>query len=214
VKQPIATARNNARAAQNFMSMQPPDLIEVREAVGCIVGDVDRAGDIIDRISDQIRKAPPRQERCDLNAAIHEVLGLARSLTIENSVTIQTRLETGLPPVQGDRVQLQQVVLNLIRNAAEAMASVTAGPREIWISTESVSTGVLVAVRDSGPGIDPEHFDRVFQSFYTTKPGGTGMGLSVCQSIISAHGGRLSAGANEPRGAVFRFTLPRVDNRL
>jgi len=105
-------------------------------------------------------------------------------------------------------VQLQQVVLNLILNAVEAMSSVETGARDLLITTERHPTGVLVAVRDSGPGIDPEHFERVFQSFYTTKPGGTGMGLSVCRSIIAAHGGRLWAGANEPRGTVFQFSLP------
>jgi PAS domain S-box-containing protein len=211
VKQPIAAARNNARAAQNFLTMQPPDLNEVREAVGCVVGDVDRAGDIIDRIAEQIRKAPPRKERCDLNAAINEVLALVRVMTASHAVSVQTCLAAGLPPVQGDRVQLQQVILNLIRNAVEAMESAETGPRELWISTEPAPAGVSVAVRDSGPGIDAEHLERVFESFYTTKPEGTGMGLSVCRSIIGAHGGRLWAAANEPRGSVFRFTLPRAE---
>jgi len=211
VKQPIATARNNARAAQNFLNMQPPELDEVREAVGCVVGDVDRAGEIIDRIGEQIKKAPPRKERCDLNAAIGEVIGLARSIATKNDVSIEARLADGLLPIQGDRVQLQQVVLNLMLNAIEAMGTVEAGPRELLISTEQDRAGVLVAVRDSGPGIDPGHREQVFQSFYTTKPGGTGMGLSICRSIIDAHGGRLWADANEPHGAAFRFTLPGAD---
>ena len=210
VKQPIATARNNARAAHNFLSMQPPDLDEVREAIDCIVGDVDRAGDIIDRIGEQIKKAPLRKDQFDLNAAISEVIGIARSTTIKNGVSVVTRLADGLLAVQGDRVQLQQVVLNLILNAVEAMG-VEAGARELLISTGQDRAGVLVTVRDSGPGIDPEHLESVFQSFYTTKPGGTGMGLSVCRSIIHAHGGRLWADANKPRGAVFRFTLPRTE---
>jgi PAS domain S-box-containing protein len=208
VKQPIATARNNARAAMNFLNMQPPDMDEVREAVGCIVGDVDRAGDIIDRIGEQIKNAPPRKEQFDLNTAISEVIGLARNLTIKNGVSVQTRLADGLLPVEGDRVRLQQVVLNLILNAVEAMDSVETGARELLIGTQQDRSGVLVEVRDSGPGIDPQHLERVFQSFFTTKPGGTGMGLSVCRSIIDAHGGRLWADANEPRGAVFWFTLP------
>jgi signal transduction histidine kinase len=117
-----------------------------------------------------------------------------------------------LSPIHGDRVQLQQVVLNLILNAVEAMNSVEAGARELVISTEPDHTGVLVAVRDSGPGIDPEHLDRVFEAFYTTKSSGTGMGLSICRSIIDAHEGRLWAEANEPRGAVFKFTLPAVES--
>jgi signal transduction histidine kinase len=116
-------------------------------------------------------------------------------------------------PVQGDRVQLQQVVLNLILNAVEAMGSVEAGPRDLLISTDQTQgNGVLVAVRDSGPGIDPDHVERVFKAFYTTKSSGVGMGLSICRSIIDAHGGRLWADANEPRGAVFQFTLPGVES--
>ena len=114
-------------------------------------------------------------------------------------------------PVLGDRVQLQQVLLNLILNAAEAMGSVEEGARELLISTEQDPAGVVVAVRDSGPGIDPAHLDRVFDAFYTTKASGTGMGLSICRSIIHAHGGKLWAEANEPRGAVFQFTLPGTD---
>jgi signal transduction histidine kinase len=114
-----------------------------------------------------------------------------------------------LAPILGDRVQLQQVVMNLILNAVEAMSSVEEGARELWIETEESQTdGVLVAVRDSGPGIDPEHTERVFEPFYTTKTSGMGMGLSICRSIIAAHGGRLWAEANRPRGTVFQFTLP------
>jgi signal transduction histidine kinase len=115
--------------------------------------------------------------------------------------------------VRGDRVQLQQVILNLVLNAVEAMSAVEAGPRELLISTERTeANGVLVAVRDSGPGIDPEHVERVFEAFYTTKTSGVGMGLSICRSIIDAHGGRLWADSNEPRGAVFQFTLPGVES--
>jgi PAS domain S-box-containing protein len=210
ITQPIASARNNARAAQNFLDMQPPDLSEVREALSCVVGDTDRAGDIIDRIRDHIKKAPPRKEQFDLNEAIDEVIVLGRSAIIKNRVWVQTRLSEGLFPVHGDRVQLQQVVLNLLLNALEAMGSVEAAPRELLISTKQDGTGVLVAVRDSGPGIDPSHRERVFDAFYTTKPSGTGMGLSICRSIIDAHGGRLWAEANEPRGTIFQFTLPAV----
>ena len=210
ITQPIASARNNARAAQNFLDMQPPDLGEVREALGCVVGDTDRAGDIIDRIRDHMKKAPPRKGQFDLNEAINEVIVLGRSAIIKNGVWVQTRLSEGLVPIHGDRVQLQQVVLNLILNAVEAMGSVEAKPRDLLISTEQDRTGVLVAVRDSGPGIDPSHLERVFDAFYTTKSGGMGMGLSICRSIIEAHGGRLWAEANEPRGTIFQFTLPAV----
>jgi signal transduction histidine kinase len=209
ITQPIASARNNARAALNFLDKQPPDLGEAREALGCVVGDADRARDIIDRIRDHIQKAPPRKHRFDLNEAINEVVGLARRSIAENGVSVHTRLTVGLAPVEGDRVQLQQVVLNLILNAVEAMSSVDEGGRELSISTERRQTnGVLVAVRDSGPGIDRERRERIFDAFYTTKSSGVGMGLSICRSIINAHGGRLWADANKPRGAVFRFTLP------
>ena len=210
ITQPIASARNNARAAQNFLDMQPPDLGEVREALSCVVGDTDRAGDMIDRIRDQIKKAPPRKRQFDLNEAINEVIALGRSAIIKNSVSVQIRLSERLYPIQGDRVQLQQVLLNLLLNAVEAMGSSEAGVRELLISTELDHKNVLVAVCDSGPGIDPSHLEHVFDAFYTTKSSGMGMGLSICRSIIEAHGGRLWAEANEPRGAVFQFTLPAV----
>ena len=140
---------------------------------------------------------------------------MVRSAIDKNGVSVRTRLVEGSSPVRGDRVQLQQVVLNLILNAVEAMSSVEEGARELSISTEQSQTGgVLVAVRDSGPGIDPEHLERVFEAFYTTKTSGVGMGLSICRSIIDAHGGRLWADANEPRGAVFQFTLPAAQEEL
>jgi C4-dicarboxylate-specific signal transduction histidine kinase len=208
ITQPIASARNNARAAQNFLDMQPPELSEVREALSSVLGDTDRAGDIIDRVRDHIKKTPPRKGPFDLNEAINEVIVLGRSAVIKNRVWVQTRLCEGLLPVHGDRVQLQQVVLNLLLNAVEAMSLVEAKPRDLLINTEQHHTGVLVAVRDSGPGIDPDHREQIFKSFYTTKPNGTGMGLAICRSIVDAHGGRLWAEANEPRGAIFQFTLP------
>jgi len=217
ITQPIAAARNNAHAARNFLDRQPPDLDEVREALGCVVGDADRARDIIDRLRDHVKKAPPRKERFDLNAAINEVIVLARSAITEIEVSVRTHLTEGLAPVQGDRVQLQQVVLNLILNAVEAMSSVEAGARELLISTEQSQTGgsgVLVAVRDSGPGIVPEQLERVFEPFYTTKSRGIGMGLSICRSIIDAHGGRLWVDVNSPRGALFQFTLPGEQKEL
>jgi C4-dicarboxylate-specific signal transduction histidine kinase len=211
VNQPIGSARNNARAALNFLDRSPADLGEVREALACIVADADRAGAIIDRIRDQIKKMPPRSDRFDLNRAIEEVIGLAQNEMAENRVSVQSRLAGGMDPVYGDRVQLQQVVLNLILNAVEAMSSVGADERELLISTDkSEANGALVAVRDSGPGIDPEHLELVFEAFYSTKSG-MGMGLSICRSIIAAHGGRLWAAATGPRGAVFQFTLPSAE---
>jgi PAS domain S-box-containing protein len=212
ITQPIAAARNNARAALNFLSRRPPDLAEVSEALDCVVGDADRAGQIVDRIRDHIKDTPPRKDRVDLNEAIEEVIGLARSVIVKNGVAIQRRLTEGLVAVRGDRVQMQQVVLNLILNAVEAMGSVDEGARVLVLSTEHSGTGdVLVAVRDSGPGIDLELREHLFDAFYTTKPSGLGMGLSICRSIIVAHGGRLWAGANDPGGAVFQFILPSAE---
>jgi C4-dicarboxylate-specific signal transduction histidine kinase len=154
ITQPVASARNNAGAALNFLDRQPSELSEVREALACVVADADRAGEIIDRIRDHIRKAPPRKARFDLNDAINEVIVLGRSAITKNGVLVQTRLAEGLFPVQGDRVQLQQVILNLVLNAVEAMSAVEAGPQELLISTEQTeANGVLIAVRDSGPGI-------------------------------------------------------------
>jgi PAS domain S-box-containing protein len=208
---PIATARNNARAGMRFLEMNPPNLDEAREALGCVVRDADRAKDIVGRIRNQIKRAPPRKERFDLNEAINEVIVMVRSAIAKNGVSVSARLMDGLVPVRGDRVQLQQVLVNLVLNAVEAMGSVEDGPRELLIRTEQSQTGgILVAVRDSGPGIDPVNLERVFEPFYTTKTGGVGMGLSICQTIINGHGGRLWMSTNEPRGAVFQFTLPAV----
>jgi C4-dicarboxylate-specific signal transduction histidine kinase len=213
VAQPLASARNNARAALNFLNKQPPDLDEVKEALGCIVGDTDRAGIIIERIRDHIKKAPPQKHHFDINEAINEVIGLARSAIAGHGVSLRTHFAEKLHPIQGDRVQLQQVLLNLVLNAVEAMDAVKAEARELSISTGQTQTkGVLVVVRDSGPGIDPENLERVFEAFYTTKSNGVGMGLAICRSIIEAHGGRLWAEANELRGAVFRFALPNAEN--
>jgi PAS domain S-box-containing protein len=215
INQPIAAARNNASAALNFLDAQPPDLGEVREALGCVIDDNDRAGAIIDRIRDQIKKAPPQRDRFDLNEAINQVIVLARGEITKNGVSVHTHLTERVLLVEGDRVQLQQVILNLVLNAVEAMSSAEERARELWITTEQGPiNGVLVAVRDSGPGIDPERLDRVFDAFYTTKQSGLGMGLSICCSIITDHGGRLWAEVNQPRGAIFQFTLPSVENEL
>jgi PAS domain S-box-containing protein len=209
IAQPIAAAHNNARAAIHFLDRTPPDLDQVSEALAGIVDNSDRAAHILERIRDQTRKAPPRKETVNLNEAIEEVIVLARSEATKARVSIQTHLADGLSPVQADRVQLQQVVLNLILNAVEALNSIDAGPRKLSISTEQKPTqDVAVTVRDTGPGIDREHMDRIFQAFYTTKSSGVGMGLAISRSIIEAHAGRLWAEANKPRGAAFRFTLP------
>src|SRR6266849_5589450 len=170
---PIATARNNARAGMRFLEMNPPNLSEVKEALGCVVRDADRAKDIVGRIRSQIKRAPPQKERFDLHEAINEVIVMVRSAIAKDAISVNTRLMDGLVPVQGDRVQLQQVLVNLILNAVEAMSSVEDGARELSIRTEQSQTGgVLVAVHDSGPGIDSVNLERVFEPFYTTKTNG------------------------------------------
>ena len=214
VKQPMAAARNNARAALNFLARKPPDLVEVQEALGCIVSDADRAGDIIDRIRAQVKKAPPRSDRFDVNEAVTEVVGLARHAISKTGVSLQMRLARGLFNICGDRVQLQQVVLNLVLNAVEAMSSLGDGPRELLVGTERRQKEAVVSVYDSGPGVAPEQHEHVFEAFYTTKSNGIGIGLSICRSIIDAHGGLLWVEANSPRGAVFRFSVPGIANEL
>jgi K+-sensing histidine kinase KdpD len=157
IRQPIASARNNARAALNFLDKSPPDVAEVREALTCIVSDTDRAGDVVDRIGSLIKKAPPRKEVVDLNAAILEVTALSRSEAVKTGVTVGTQLADEAPPIQCDRVQLQQVMLNLIVNAIHSMSGVEDGNRELHISTASIEPeGVCVAVRDTGHGLRPE----------------------------------------------------------
>jgi C4-dicarboxylate-specific signal transduction histidine kinase len=214
VIQPIGAARNNAHAALRFLAGDPPDLAEVREALECVVNDTYRAGDIVGRIRDQVKKVRPRMEGVELNDAIGEVIALVRGELSKHRVSVQMQLAEGLSPVHGDRVQLQQVVLNLILNAIEAMIGVDDDVRELMICTESSPMeGLCVAVSDSGPGVAPEDRERIFESFYTTKASGVGIGLSICRSIIEAHGGRLWADAYQPRGAVFRFTLPAQLNQ-
>jgi C4-dicarboxylate-specific signal transduction histidine kinase len=209
VSQPIAATVTNADAALRWLAGQPPDLEEVRQALNDIIKDGNRAGDVIGRIRALIKRVPPRHDRLDINEAITDVIELTRSEVQRNGVSLQTRLANGLPLVRGDRIQLQQVILNFIVNAVEAMSVASEGARELLISTgKDASNAVLVAVRDSGSGLDPEGLDHLFDAFYTTKPSGMGMGLSICRSIIEAHGGRVWATANVPQGAVFQFTLP------
>jgi PAS domain S-box-containing protein len=209
VNQPIAAALINAQAAMRWLGNRQPDLDEVRQALGGVIESVGRAGDVIGRIRAVVAQAPPRTSRFDLNEAVSDVIALTRGEALKHGVSMQTRLATDLPAVEGDRVRLQQVILNLIMNAIEAMSGADDGPRELRLSTEpDAAGGVLVAVRDSGPGLDPQSEARLFEAFYTTKPEGMGMGLAICRSIVEEHGGRLWASANEPRGAVFQLTLP------
>jgi C4-dicarboxylate-specific signal transduction histidine kinase len=210
VMQPVAAAITDANVAVRWLGATPPDLEEVRHALDRILRAGKRAGDILGRIRALIKKVPPRHDRFDINETILEVIELTRSELLRNRVLLQTELAKGLPLIRGDRIQLQQVILNLIMNAVEMMSEAGEGRRELLISTKEKSNGVLVAVRDSGPGLSPESCERLFQPFYTTKPGGMGMGLPICRSIIEAHGGQVWASSNHRPGATFQFTLPSV----
>jgi PAS domain S-box-containing protein len=207
INQPIGAAITYADAGLRWLSANPPNLEEIRQAFGLILKSGVRAGEVMDRIRALAKKAPPQKDSLEINEVILEVIGLTSREIEKNGISAHTQLAEGLPAIQGDRVQLQQVILNLLINAIEAMSGMSEGPRELLISTAKTDAGVLVSVRDSGSGLMRESVEQLFESFYTTKPGGLGMGLSICRSIIEAHGGRLWASANEPRGAIFQFTL-------
>jgi PAS domain S-box-containing protein len=209
VNQPLAGTHTAAQAGLRWLAADPPNLEEVRKALDGIVENARRVGEIIGRIRAFAKKAPPRKERLDVNEAVGEVVALTLGEARKNGIRAQMQLTEHLPLVEGDRVQLQQVMLNLVVNAIEATSEVGDGPRELLITTaQGDRGGVLVAVRDSGPGLNPEHLEHAFDAFYTTKSGGMGMGLAICRSIIESHGGRLWAAPNSPRGAVFQFTVP------
>ncbi|QCP52843.1 PAS domain S-box protein [Trinickia violacea] len=209
MKQPIAGITLNASTGLRWLDREPPDVGEVRQAFDRIVRDARRAGEVINRIHGLVTKAPTCSESLQINETIREVMALTSSEANRNGVSVRMQFSEDLPFIKGDRVQLQQVMLNLVINAIDAMSAVDVGPRELTISTAMHEPGaVLVSVRDSGPGIAPENAERLFEPFYTTKASGMGMGLSICHSIIEAHGGRLWMSANVPRGALFQFTVP------
>jgi len=208
VSQPIAGTITNAQAALRLLEPEPPNTAGVRRALERIVRDGNRAGEVVDRVRALVKKEPPRKDILDLNEAMIEIVRLTQGEVTKQDVAARTQLASDLPRIEGDRVQLQQVMLNLIVNAVEAMGAVPAGARHLLISTARTdSDGVLVVVQDSGPGIDATALDAVFSAFYTSKPDGLGMGLSICRTIIEAHGGRLWA-TSGPQGARFQFTLP------
>lgn len=209
MKQPIAAAVTNAMAGLRWLDRPRPDVDRARAAFDRIVRDGNRASNTLGRVRALIRKAPPQSDRLEINEAIREVIELTCSEATKNAVSVRTDLTDGLPPIEGDRVQLQQVALNLIINAVEAMSTISKDARELLISTGRTEAGeVRVEVRDSGPGVDPSSASRLFDAFYTTKPSGTGIGLAISRSIVEAHGGRLWVETNQPQGAVFRFTVP------
>jgi C4-dicarboxylate-specific signal transduction histidine kinase len=209
INQPIAGVITNANAGSRWLHARRPNLEEVRQALARIVRDGNRARDVIDRVRALVKKVPPRREFSDINEAIREVIALTQTEMQRSGASLQSRLADDLPLILADRVQLQQVFINLAVNAIEAMARSSDEPRGLTIvSGIGGAKEVFVEVQDTGPGLDPGKLDRLFQSFYTTKPDGIGMGLAISRSIAEAQGGRLSAGPHKPHGAVFRLTLP------
>jgi signal transduction histidine kinase len=207
VNQPLGAMVNNASACVRWLAAQ--NLEEARRSAALVIADGQRAADIIGRIRALIKKAPPRKDGLGMNEVILEVIALTHGEVVKNGVSVQTQLAEGLPLIHGDRVQLQQVILNLILNAVEAMSGGSEGSRELRIGTgQDASGGVLVTVQDSGPGLHPESVDRLFDAFYTTKPDGMGMGLSICRSIVEAHGGQIWPSRTAGPGATVQFTLP------
>jgi len=227
INQPLAAAVNNASACVRWLTVH--NLEEARQSASLVIAEGHRAAKIIGRIRALAKKAPPQKDWLDLNETIGEVIAMAGSEVRRNRISLQTQLANDLPLMLGDRIELQQVILNLLMNAIEAMSGMREGPRELWASSQKVTevrgesaeeryedraladtewTHALITMQDSGPGLDPKGLDRLFNAFYTTKPQGLGMGLAISRSIIEAHGGRLWAKANAPQGAVFQFTLP------
>ena len=212
VNQPIGATLNNASAALHWLSKEPADLEKARQAINRIFANGNRVSEVVDRMRALFKKAPLRKEDVDINGAILEVIALTRGEVVKNGISVQSHLVDGLPLIQGDRVQLQQVIMNLIINAVEALSSVSEGSRELVITTgKGEPDGVLVVVRDSGPGLSSLGLERIFDAFNTTKPGGLGMGLSICRTIIEAHGGRLWATPNAGPGITVQLALPIND---
>jgi len=215
VNQPLAAIVTNSNTCLRWLASEPPNLDKTRQAIGRIIKDGNRASEVISRIRALVKNAPPRNDWVDVNEIIAEVIGLAQSEVERNRIFLKSHLSSDLPLVLGDRVQLQQVLLNLIINGVEAMGGLIDGPRELLVSSaKDEANGLLVAVRDTGVGLESASLSQLFDAFFTTKPEGMGMGLAISRSIIEAHGGRLWATANSPQGAVFQFTLPTRDQTM
>jgi PAS domain S-box-containing protein len=211
VNQPLAALASGGSACLRWLASEPPNLEEARETAARIVRDANRAAEVIAGVRALTRNTPVRKDWMDINETIGEVVTLTRAEAQKSRVALQTLLSPGVPPVLADRVQMQQVLLNLIVNGIEAMSGAAEEPRSLVIgSAKDGPNGVLVTVRDSGVGLGAASVERLFEAFYTTKPGGMGMGLAISRAIIEAHGGRIWATPNTPRGAVFHFTVPAV----
>jgi PAS domain S-box-containing protein len=211
VNQPLGAVVTNGSASLRWLAGQPPNFEEAREAIARTVREATRASDVIRRIRALLQKGPPQMDRLDVNAVIREVLTLAGNELLRGGVAVRTDLAPDVPNVLGDRVQLQQVLLNLILNGVDAMSTITDRPRELLIKSAKHPDGALIQVHDSGEGVDPEQADHIFKPFFTTKPQGIGMGLSVGRSIVEAHGGRLWFTPGSSHGVVFQFTVPKAD---
>ena len=208
IKQPIAAAVTDANTCLRWLGRDQPDLAEAREAASRVIKDATRAADIISRVRLLFEKGTPQQELVDANEVIQEMIVLLRCEATAYSISVRTELAEDLPGVMGDRMQLQQVLMNLIMNGIDAMKNVN-GTREITIQSQRADNGqVLISVSDTGMGLPPEKAEQIFDAFFTTKTHGTGMGLRISRSIVESHGGRLWAANNSPRGARFAFTLP------
>jgi len=210
INQPLAAVSTNASASLHWLAVQPPNLDEAREAMASAMREADRASRVIERIRILLKKASPELRPLDVNEVIQEVLALAHAELITGGVAVHTELSPDVPTVLGDRVQLQQVMLNLIINAIDAMFTIKDRPRTLVIKSAMHAEGVLVEVQDSGRGLDPRQASRIFDSFFTTKPDGIGLGLSISRSIVEAHGGHLRAAPASPQGAVFQVILPKA----
>jgi C4-dicarboxylate-specific signal transduction histidine kinase len=209
LKQPLSAVVTNGGATLRWLARNQPEIEEAKQAVKRIIKDANRASEVLSRIHRLVKKERLRTDTLNVNDAILEVIPLIHSEAVKNGVTIQRQLTDRLPSIQGDRIQLQQVILNLMVNAIQAMSGLTEGVRELHIGTEGAEEqGVRIGVWDTGPGLSAENLQRVFEPFYTTKPNGMGMGLSICRSIIEDHGGRLWATGLHPHGALFQFTIP------
>jgi PAS domain S-box-containing protein len=208
VNQPLAAVITNGEACLRWLGNERPDLAEARGAVARIIRDGNRASEVIRRLRALTKKTDPHKTPLDINDVVYDVVALVQREVLSHRVRLRFDLDADLPPVFGDQVQLQQVIMNLMMNGIEAMAGVTERPRELLIRSRRHEGGhVLVAVQDSGIGIDSEHLDRLFTAFFTTKTDGMGMGLSICRSIVEAHGGEVWASLNDGPGATFQFTI-------
>lgn len=214
IGQPLAAILANAEAASRFLDSDTPDLGEVRSILGDIIADERRANNVIVRLRALLKKQPPAYERLGVNVIVEEVMVLLRSDSVFRGITVELHLEEGLPPIRGDRVQLQQVLLNLLMNGFDAMEGESPIIGTMAVHTSQVQgAAVRVDIRDAGTGLEGRDAEALFEPLYTTKGKGLGMGLAVCRSIVEAHGGKIWAEANTDRGATFSFTLPVDDPR-